>query len=318
MGLLSCFSSCLGRGDHADETYGGHGSPQAATTVEEGSESKAKHNDRKSSRLSKYSTKGRHVVESPAKIGAFNVRRFGKAKMRDAEVVRILKHIVLRYDVLLLQEIVDSSGDAVQELLDAVNDGEDVYGLEVSPRLGRNKAKEQYAFFYRKERFALGRSKTYDDPDDVFEREPFAAQFTTNCVVGGSGDDADAGGGETDVVFLGIHTQPSRAMAEIEALADASVWARKAFRSKNQIILGDFNAGGSYVNKGDLDKVALRRDRRFCWLIPDHTDTTATNTLAAYDRIVVYGDMINRVNLSSAKAFRYVHCSYMCMKCNRY
>ena len=48
----------------------------------------------------------------------------------------------------------DSSGEAVQELLEAVNEAEggeveDAYGLEVSPRLGRNKAKEQYAFLYR-------------------------------------------------------------------------------------------------------------------------------------------------------------------------
>ena len=101
------------------------------------------------------------------------------------------------------------------------------------------------------------------------------------------------------------HPQPSNALAEIEALADASVWFRKAFRSKNQIILGDFNAGGSYVNKGDLDQATLRSDKRFRWLIADHTDTTATNTLAAYDRIVVFGDMINRVNTFSAKAWRY-------------
>lgn len=254
--------------------------------------------------MSKYSTRSRHVVESPAKIGAFNVRRFGKAKMRDAQVVRVLREIVRRYDVLLLQEVVDNSGEAVQELLEAVNEaeGEDAYGLEVSPRLGRSNAKEQYAFFYRKRRFTLARSKTYDDPEDVFEREPFAVQFKTNCVEEGGGD---AGKGETDVVFLGIHIQPSKALAEIEALADASIWARKAFRSKNQIILGDFNAGGSYLNKGELDSVVLRSDKRFHWLIADHIDTTATNTLAAYDRIVVFGDMINRVNIPSAKAWRY-------------
>ena len=304
MGLLSCFSSCIGRGD---EDYGGgedvvqphSGQGDQATT---GIDQSGKTNRRKSSHLSKYSTKSRHVVERPARIGAFNVRRFGKAKMRDAEVVRVLKEIVRRYDVLLLQEIVDNSGEAVQELLEAVNEGEeDAYGLEVSPRIGRNKAKEQYAFFYRKQRFTLARSKTYDDPEDIFEREPFAAQFKTHCIEVDGGGDA----GETDIVFLGIHTQPSNALAEIEALADASVWARKAFRSKNQIILGDFNAGGSYLNKGELDSVALRSDKRFRWLIADHIDTTATNTLAAYDRIVVFGDMINRVNISSAKAWRY-------------
>ena len=47
----------------------------------------------------------------------------------------------------------DSSGEAVRELLEAVNEAEggeeDTYGLEVSPRLGRNKAKEQYAFLFR-------------------------------------------------------------------------------------------------------------------------------------------------------------------------
>ena len=50
----------------------------------------------------------------------------------------------------------DSSGEAVRELLQAVNEAEggeeedeDAYGVEVSPRLGRNKAKEQYAFLYR-------------------------------------------------------------------------------------------------------------------------------------------------------------------------
>ena len=32
------------------------------------------------------------------------------------------------------------------------------------------------------------RSKTYDDPEDVFEREPFAVQFKTNCVEEGGGD----------------------------------------------------------------------------------------------------------------------------------
>ena len=30
----------------------------------------------------------------------------------------------------------------------------------------------------------------------------------------------------------------------------------------------------------------------FHWLIPDHVDTTATSTLAAYDRIIVVGEQL--------------------------
>ena len=97
MGLLSCFASCLGRGDESavQQPHGGQGDQVTGA--------KANHGRRKSSHLSKYSTRSRHVVERPARVGAFNVRRFGKAKMRDAEVVRVLVEIVQRYDVLLLQ-----------------------------------------------------------------------------------------------------------------------------------------------------------------------------------------------------------------------
>ena len=58
---------------------------------------------RKSSQLSSYSTASRHVAERPARIAAFNVRRFGRAKMRAAEVVDVLVRIVGAYDVVLIQ-----------------------------------------------------------------------------------------------------------------------------------------------------------------------------------------------------------------------
>ena len=52
---------------------------------------------------------------------------------------------------------------------------------------------------------------------------------------------------------------------------------------ENIIILGDFNASGAYIRSQDWRKNRLR-GAGFKWLIPDHLDTTATNTLAAYDR----------------------------------
>mgnify|MGYP003344535962 CR=1 FL=1 len=45
---------------------------------------------RRSSGLSRYSTDFQHVIEDPLKIAAFNVRRFGTAKMKDETVVKIL------------------------------------------------------------------------------------------------------------------------------------------------------------------------------------------------------------------------------------
>ena len=48
------------------------------------------HRRRRSSGLSRYSTDFQHVIEDPLKIAAFNVRRFGTAKMKDEAAVKIL------------------------------------------------------------------------------------------------------------------------------------------------------------------------------------------------------------------------------------
>ena len=45
---------------------------------------------RKSSALSRYSGDGKHVLEDPLRIAAFNVRKFGAKKMKDPTVVDIL------------------------------------------------------------------------------------------------------------------------------------------------------------------------------------------------------------------------------------
>ena len=54
---------------------------------------------------------------------------------------------------------------------------------------------------------------------------------------------------------------------------------------QDSIIGGDFNAGCSYVHKNDWDRIRLRCDERFKWLIGDNADTTvATDSQCPYDR----------------------------------
>ena len=76
---------------------------------------------RKSSGVSRYSTKDQHVVEKPFRVAAFNVRRFGPAKMKDQAVVDVLVNIIRQFEIILIQEVVDSGGKAVEELLEKVN-----------------------------------------------------------------------------------------------------------------------------------------------------------------------------------------------------
>ena len=70
--------------------------------------------------------------------------------------------IILQFDIILIQEVLDKTEKSLQSLLEAVNVGvkEATAGdtqlepsanfrLISSPRLGRAEPREQYAFFYR-------------------------------------------------------------------------------------------------------------------------------------------------------------------------
>ena len=165
---------------------------------------------RRSSGLSRYSTDFRHVIEEPLKAGAFNVRRFGTAKMKDEEVVDILVRIINQFDIIVIQEIVDTKERAINELVTAVNkfnnsanksgdDGksENIFKVELSPRVGRNQQKEQYGLIYRGTKVSVEESCIYPDPGDIFIREPFIVKFSTEAV-----NDIN------NFTIISVHTQP--------------------------------------------------------------------------------------------------------------
>ena len=70
---------------------------------------------------------------------------------------------------------------------------------------------------------------------------------------------------------------------EIDSLVDVHDWVRRRMKTEDIMIAGDLNAGGQFIRQSDWAKCRLRQ-AGYTWLIPDHVDTTASNTLAAYDR----------------------------------
>lgn len=57
--------------------------------------------------------------------------------------------------------------------------------------------------------------------------------------------------------------------------------------AKNVVILGDLNAGCSYITARGWRALRLRTDPKFHWLIGDEEDTTVREkTQCAYDRSV--------------------------------
>uniref|UniRef100_A0A3B3TKL4 Deoxyribonuclease n=1 Tax=Poecilia latipinna TaxID=48699 RepID=A0A3B3TKL4_9TELE len=235
------------------------------------------------------------------KIAAFNIQKFGRSKVSDADVLKILVKIISRYDIIVILEVVDASGKSVDTLVQALNKAnrKHHYTLKISTRLGRTRYKEQYMFLYRDDLVDLVGSYQFDDEKteglDVFARDPYILRFRClNTVL-------------KDLVMIPVHTKPEDSEKELDELYDLFVHVKKKWKTDNVMILGDFNADGSYVSKKDMKTIRIRSDTNFHWLIGDDVDTTAsTGNTNTYDRIVVYGDdMLQAVVPKSAKTFNF-------------
>ena len=66
--------------------------------------------------------------------------------MEKENVVAVLVDTLQRWDLVLVQEVKDSTGKAIEKLLDKLNAASgDAYALLLSDRLGRTVSKEQLA-----------------------------------------------------------------------------------------------------------------------------------------------------------------------------
>jgi endonuclease/exonuclease/phosphatase family metal-dependent hydrolase len=208
------------------------------------------------------------------KVATFNIQTFGQSKMNDTGVAGRLVQILQRYDVIAVQEIRDSSGDAFPALIEKLNAaGSAHYDYVISPRLGRTSSKEQYAFIYNTATVSYAASTVFND--SAFERPPFAAEFSAR---------------DFGFVLVNIHTKPEKGytILEISNLSAAVKAAKQAFAGEpDVVVLGDYNADCSYVSVAELDASPLRASG-FFWVVGDANDTTVRDsTDCAYDRIVM-------------------------------
>ncbi|XP_030641034.1 deoxyribonuclease-1-like [Chanos chanos] len=235
------------------------------------------------------------------KIASFNVQRFGLAKISDPKVLSTLVKIVSRYDIIVIIEVTDVTGDSVDLFLKELNmaNTENHYTAKLSSRLGRTRYKEQFLFLYRDSLVDLVDSYQYEDNQagdhDVFAREPYILRFRSHHTV------------LKDLVLIPVHTKPDDSVKELDELYDVFQTVKRKWNTDNIMILGDFNADGSYVSERRMDDIRIRSDSNFHWLIGDDVDTTANITNDhTYDRIVVYGDdMLEAVVPNSARPFNF-------------
>lgn len=209
-----------------------------------------------------------------------------------------LLQIVHRYDIILIQEVRDSDLSATRKLMEHVNKGSPRfrYNHIVSEPLGLNSYKERYLFLYREQTVSVAKNYIYNEPcgADTFSREPFVVMFSSKHTA------------IENFVLMPQHTSPDKAVEEVNALYDVVADVRTRWNTNDIVLLGDFNAGCSYISNSDWVKIRLFTDKSFHWLITDEADSTVSHTNCPYDRIVVTDDMIRGVVLGSAEVYNYM------------
>ncbi len=230
------------------------------------------------------------------RVGAFNIQVFGRTKMATDAVPQVLVKILSRYDLVLIQEIRDSSETAILELLEELNEStHDPYAMQISDRLGRTSSKEQYAFFYRPSQLSVRDAYHYDDSlgedGDTFEREPYVVQFQSTRPP------------FTDFAVVPLHSAPDHAVEELTAMTTVFSDVQRRLNEPDTILLGDFNASCNYVSDSKLASLPMKRDLSFSWWIDHDADTTTRSTHCAYDHIVTTGEITGRVVADSAQVY---------------
>nr|XP_055195658.1 deoxyribonuclease-1 isoform X5 [Nyctereutes procyonoides] len=230
------------------------------------------------------------------RMAAFNIRTFGETKMSNVTLSKYIVQILSRYDVAVVQEVRDSHLTAVGRLLDTLNqDDPNAYHYVVSEPLGRGSYKERYLFLFRPDRVSVLDSYQYDDGcepcgNDTFSREPAIVRFHSPLTE------------IKEFAVVPLHAAPLDAVAEIDALYDVYLDVRHKWDLEDIVLMGDFNAGCSYVATSQWSSIRLRTNPAFQWLIPDTADTTSTSTRCAYDRIVVAGSQLQHAVVPESAA----------------
>ncbi|KFZ55941.1 Deoxyribonuclease-1-like 2, partial [Antrostomus carolinensis] len=113
------------------------------------------------------------------------------------------------------------------------------YDYEISGPLGRENYKEMYLFIYRTDTVSVVDTYQYEDPQDVFSREPFILRVSVPNTKA------------EEFVLVPLHSAPHDAVAEIDALYDVYLAIVNKWGTDNIMFLGDFNADCAYVQPSD-------------------------------------------------------------------
>jgi deoxyribonuclease-1-like protein len=201
---------------------------------------------------------GTPVSQHIISIACWNLQIFGPSKASNETLLEYYKEKLSTYDIFIIQEIRDSTGDAITNFAEKFPD----HTYCISKRAGQSISKEQYAIFYNNSIELISTIDYTDTYQDVMQRPPFEAQFLVN---------------NWSFTLYTLHTQPDNVYNELYHLQTII-----GNRSDDTLIFGDLNADGSYFDEDDIHLFTT-----WNWIVTNDMDTTVASSDNTYDRILI-------------------------------
>jgi len=205
------------------------------------------------------------------RIASFNLHHYGNAKARRSHVLDYYTKIIRQFDLVAIQGIRTDDTNVIAQLIDTVNRQGGHYAIMTSPRQGRTRAKQQYAFIFDTRRVqSLGRPYVVADPEDLLQRPPFVGWFRT---VGVPEQQAFT------FSLVNCHIDMDMAEEEWRYMVNLLRAVRQDGRREDDVIL----TGTLYA--GDDELTPLLAGSGWNWLIRDQT--TLTEGIGAADNFIL-------------------------------
>ncbi len=195
------------------------------------------------------------------KIANWNLQIFGEKKSSNQELMNTYSDLIKNYDIIFVQEIRDSSGQAFPKLCTMLPE----YNCKISSPAGRSTSKEQYGIIYKKSIELTEFQDFNPDSQDRWERPPIKTVFLADGKL---------------LTIYNIHAKPEDVKNELDYLQQIIPQTIEPV-----IILGDLNADCSYYSAEKETEFDSWK-----WVIKDTDDTTVSASDCAYDRIILDED----------------------------
>ena len=191
-------------------------------------------------------------------IALWNLQIFGQSKASNETLLNYYADKLDDYDILIVQEIRDASGTAIETLAEKFPE----YEYIVSERAGQSSSKEQYAVFYNSRATLIDSYDYTTEYQKVMQRPPLKVTFTSNSWT---------------FTLYTIHVQPDNVPGELSMLENIVEEP-----SSDTIILSDLNADGGYY-----DEENIMHFTDWNWAVTNDIDTTVATSDNTYDRIII-------------------------------